>query len=174
MTPRPRTSATAVASRLAIVAMAATLLVACSSGDDESADDSTTTTTPTTQPAAGEPSTTVAGGGDPATSSGTAPAALKPPDTDSPVAPMCNQADGEVVEVVYTPDLIPSPRCVKVTADQRLQVRNDTDQPQDASIAHHSVTLAPGETALFDQPVGEYLQPGIHHGPLGAEIWLQP
>jgi hypothetical protein len=47
-------------------------------------------------------------------------------------------------------------------------------QPQDASIAHHSVTLAPGETALFDQPVGEYLQPGIHHGPLGAEIWLQP
>lgn len=71
-----------------------------------------------------------------------------------------------------------SPRCVRVTADQRLQIRNATDQPATVSLAHHSATIAPGETALFDQPFGDYLQPGVHritmstYGSSGAEVWL--
>lgn len=152
----------------------ATLLVACSSDDDDSTDD---TSTSTTQPevTATLPTTPESDGDNPATS--TAAPTPKPPDAETPAAGTCGEPTEPVVEVVVNPD-IPSPRCVRVTTDQRLQIRNATDQPATVSLAHHSATIAPGETALFDQPFGDYLQPGVHritmstYGSSGAEVWL--
>jgi hypothetical protein len=81
--------------------------------------------------------------------------------------------------VVLNPD-IPSPRCVKVTATQRLRLRNSTGESVTVTFAGSSTTLASGQTHLYDQAFGDYLAPGVHrvsvsfYGDSGPEIWLQP
>lgn len=170
-----RTPASAVTTMLAVVGTATLLLVACSSDDDDS---SATTSTTAAESTTSSTSADQSGNESSTTAPTSTPTTLKPPDADMPTAGTCGTADIEVVEVVVNPD-IPSPRCVQVTADQRLQIRNATDQPATVSLAQHSATLAPGETTLFDQPFGEYLEPGVHrvsmstYGESGAEIWLQ-
>ena len=104
---------------------------------------------------------------------------LLAPDGDTPAAGTCGSFTGTVVEVVLNPD-IPSPRCVEVTADQRLQVRNAAGESVTVTFAGSTVALGDGDTHVFDQPFGDYLAPGVHrvtasiYGDSGAEIWLKP
>jgi hypothetical protein len=179
MMRRSRISVATVAARVAAVGMAVTLLAACGDDDDQAADDNTTSTT---QPASSESSSTTAAGGEAPSTTTTVPAStpstLKPPDADAPAAGTCGTSQDEVVEVTINPD-IPSPRCVQVTADQRLRIVNRADQPCDVSLAQFSATLQPGESTDFDMPFGDYLEPGVHrvgmsiYGSSGAEVWLQ-
>lgn len=115
----------------------------------------------------------------PTSTATTAPPDLEPPDGETPAAGTCSETGGATVEVVLAPD-VPWPRCARVTADQRLQVRNDTDETVTVSFASFGAELAPGAAQLFDRPFGEYLQPGVHrvdvslYGGSGPEIWLVP
>lgn len=87
---------------------------------------------------------------------------LKPPDSESPVSGICASAEGEIVEITLTVDGPAMPRCVKVTANQRLKFINGKDHEVQIILAHFSMNLPPGGEALLDQPVGEYLAPGDH------------
>ncbi len=100
---------------------------------------------------------------------------LKPPDSDQPAAGICGPVSGDVVVVNISADE-PSPRCVKVTSNQRLQVVNTTDGPVQVQLAHFNVQLQPSQALLFDAAFGSYLAPGVHWlrvtGGNGPEIWL--
>ena len=73
---------------------------------------------------------------------------------------------------------VPSPRCVKVTGDQRLQVFNSTDAPVQVQLAQFDVQFQPEQAELFDAALGSYLAPGVHWlqvtGGNAPEIWLAP
>jgi hypothetical protein len=178
-----------------------TAVTSSETGDD----DATSTTEPTETPSTsgspdathditgeaggtGQPGSTTAGSSDgssPATTEGAGTTTtetgdmLLAPDGDTPAAGTCGSFSGTVVEIVLNPD-IPSPRCVEVTADQRLQVRNAAGETVTVSFAGSSATLGDGVTHLFDQAFGDYLAPGVHrvsasiYGDSGAEIWLKP
>jgi len=96
---------------------------------------------------------------------------LKPPDSQSPVSGICASAEGEIVEITLTNDGPAMPRCVRVTANQRLKFINGKNQDVQLILAHFSLNIPPGGEALLDQPVGEYLAPGDHLIE-GAEIIL--
>jgi len=100
---------------------------------------------------------------------------LKPPDAEQPAAGICDPGGGDVVAVNISAD-VPSPRCVKVKGNQRLQVVNATDGPAQVQLAPFNVQLQPGQAQLFDASFGSYLAPGVHWlrttGGNGPEIWL--
>ena len=100
---------------------------------------------------------------------------LKPPDSDQPAAGICDPAVGDVVIVNISAD-IPSPRCVKVTGNQRLQVINATAGSVQVQLAQFDVQFQPGQMQLFDASFASYLAPGVHRlrvtGGSGPEIWL--
>jgi hypothetical protein len=102
--------------------------------------------------------------------------ALKPPDSAQPAAGICDPASGDVVPVNISAD-VPSPRCVKVTGQQRLQVVNATDATVQVQLAQFNVQLQPGQAQFFDASLGSYLAPGVHWlrttGGNGPEIWLE-
>jgi hypothetical protein len=90
-----------------------------------------------------------------------------------------------MVEVDVNPD-VPSPRCVIVGSDQRLEVVNTTDRfQQDGSPTtvtwadYPARSLAVEQRTTFDMLFGRYLAPGVHYlhiaryGGSSAEIWLQ-
>lgn len=125
-----------------------------------------------------QPSAPAPGPG-PSSTTTTAPPDLRPPDSHQPAAGICAEASQAAVEIVLNPD-VPAPRCAKVDPGQTLSVRNATDQEVHVTFAGRSATIAPGGTGGFDQPFGDYLQPGVHrvtaslYGSSGAEIWLTP
>jgi len=100
---------------------------------------------------------------------------LKPPDSDQPASGICDLASGNVVTVNISAD-IPSPRCVKVTGNQRLQVINATAGSVQVQLAQFDVQFQPGQMQLFDASFASYLAPGVHRlrvtGGSGPEIWL--
>ncbi len=100
---------------------------------------------------------------------------LKPPDSAQPAAGICDPTAGEVIAVSISTD-VPSPRCVKVTGNQRLQVVNATAAAVQVQLAQFNVQLQPGQAQLFDAPSGSYLAPGVHWlrviGGNAPEIWL--
>lgn len=100
-------------------------------------------------------------------------AALKPPDSDTPASGICPQFDGEIVEITINDPPPPSPRCVQVTAEQRLKILNATSKPVRVKLAQFDVEIPPAGETIFDQKVGEYLAPGVHLMMNGAEIWLK-
>jgi hypothetical protein len=88
--------------------------------------------------------------------------ALATPYADSPAAGICAEAPGEaVISVEIFPD-IPSPRCLKVTADQKLQVINRTDSALQLSLGRLEQKLQPQAETVLDAPFGDYLAPGVH------------
>ena len=104
------------------------------------------------------------------------PLSLATPYADSPTAGICAEAPGEsVVSVEIFPD-IPTPRCLRVSADQKLQVINGTDSPLQVSLGAVNRDIQPGAEATLDLAFGEYLAPGVHlvtAAPYsGPEIWL--
>jgi hypothetical protein len=125
--------------------------------------------------------------GSQATPSTHASPGLWPADYDLPAAGVCGTDDGPIATVDANPDQ-PAPRCLIVRADQRLRVRNTTNnfkQPgQTITVqfaGYPARRLAVGEETLFDRPMGEYLAAGVHdvhlsvyQGSGGGEIWLKP
>lgn len=100
---------------------------------------------------------------------------LKPPDSDQPAAGIFDPIVGDVVTVNISAD-VPSPRCVRVTGDQRLQVANATDGMVQVQLAQFNVQLQPGQAQLFDALFGLHLAPSVHWlrvtGGNAPEIWL--
>jgi hypothetical protein len=104
-------------------------------------------------------------------------AVMATPYADSPAAGICTEVSSEaVVSVEIFPD-IPSPRCLKVTAEQKLEVINRTDSTLQLSLGALEQSLSPSETYAMKLPFGEYLMTGVHvlgANPFsGPEIWLQ-
>lgn len=102
---------------------------------------------------------------------------LKRPDADQPASGICDPAGDEVVVLNISADA-PSPRCVKVTGNQRLQIFNTTAAAVHVQLAQFNVEIQPGQTQLLDASVGSYLAPGVHWqdviGGNAPEIWLTP
>ena len=101
---------------------------------------------------------------------------LKPPDNDQPTNLPCPPA----AEIVLGPEGA-APPCAQVTADQRLQVRNDTDVPVTVSVGGFVTdTVQPGASAVIGGEFGGYLEPGAHfvdvspYDPALPEIWFVP
>ncbi len=101
---------------------------------------------------------------------------LATPYSDQPAAGICAEFPGEpVVTVEIMPD-IPAPRCLKVTAEQRLRVVNRTDSALALKLGDLPASLQTNTEYTFDQPFGKLLAPGVHvleAAPyFGPEIWL--
>lgn len=101
---------------------------------------------------------------------------LATPYADSPAAGICMESPGEsVVSVEIFPDM-PSPRCLKVSAEQKLMVINRTGIALQVSLGAVESSLTPGGDGMLDRTFGEYLEPGVHvllaDPYFGPEIWL--
>ncbi len=104
-----------------------------------------------------------------------ATATLVPADSDAPAAGICAKAEGEWATVQIAPDT-PSPRCLKVTREQRLKVINGTAASVQIQLGPFTLELQPGTEGSLEAPFGDYLAPGVHHlmvSPYtGPELWL--
>jgi hypothetical protein len=103
--------------------------------------------------------------------------ALITPISEYPAAGICaGPAEGEITDVVIYPD-IPDPRCLRISANQTLQVTNQTDRRLEIDLGPFHANIQPGETYLFLTPFGEFLSPGVHSllaSPYGGpQLWLE-
>lgn len=111
---------------------------------------------------------------------------LKPADSEFPAAGICDYQPGETVTVIVRED-VPSPRCVKVRADQNLKVENEAEKTVEVSFSNvpagkmlrTSAEITPNAKYIFPEKFGSYLKPGVHVlrtslyvGGGGPEIWL--
>jgi hypothetical protein len=105
-----------------------------------------------------------------------AEATLVPPISNEPAAGICATAEGEWATAEILPDA-PSPRCLKVTGQQRLKVVNRTNAAVRAQLGPFSVEVQPGAEGVLDRPFGAFLAPGVHQVIVtpgsGPEVWLQ-
>jgi hypothetical protein len=140
-----------------------------------------TDTAPTTNTTGGPPDTPSPAPSATATTAttATAPPGLEPPDSQQPASGVCPRATEAAVQISLNPD-VPSPRCARVGPDQTLSLANATDQQAEVTFAGRMATIPAGSTRTFDQPFGDYLQPGVHrvsvslYGSGGPEIHLVP
>ncbi len=102
-------------------------------------------------------------------------ASLVPAEADAPAAGICAEAQGEWAAVEIWPD-IPSPRCLKVTSQQRLKVANRTDAAVQVQLGPHTLQVPAGAEGSLDVPFGTFLAPGVHRVSAdpysGPEVWL--
>jgi REP element-mobilizing transposase RayT len=102
-------------------------------------------------------------------------AVLAPPDFEEPASGICAEGQGDVVAVDINAD-VPSPRCVKVTSQQQIEVHNRTLSAVQLQLGLKRAQVEAGGTYRFGQPVGEFLAPGVHvllAAPFsGPEVWL--
>lgn len=82
-------------------------------------------------------------------------------DGTGPVAGVCAEPKTEVVVVTLRPDGA-SPRCTVVSPSQRVRIVNARDDKVALQFGPFSESIDPGESVLFDAPVGSYLAPGDH------------
>jgi hypothetical protein len=98
------------------------------------------------------------------------------PYADSPAAGICGKAEGDLATMTLLPG-IPDPRCLIVSANQRLRVINRTEGTVEISLAGVAQTLEPDGSFTFTAEFGELLQPGVHALAVdpccGGEIWLK-
>lgn len=91
-------------------------------------------------------------------------------------AGICGETENEVVQVTIRPD-IPDPRCLIVKPEQKLKVVNQAQSAVEVVLGEFKTELAPGQEVLWDVPVGDYLEPGVHlllvTPCCGPELWLQ-
>jgi len=101
---------------------------------------------------------------------------LKPPDSDTPAAGICGEAQGDPVSIVLGigPDGIPlAGRCIKITPAQRLKLINQSNGPINVKFAEYYINLPVGGEMLLDKPVGQYLALGVHFLSMGPELWVK-
>lgn len=106
----------------------------------------------------------------------TTPRELATPYALQPAAGICGGAiDEEIASVEIWPD-IPSPRCLQVSADQKLRVVNRTNEVLSIKLGRLTGQIKPGEFLTLDEPFGNILEPGVHLltvSPFGGpELWL--
>lgn len=95
---------------------------------------------------------------------------LIPADSQTPVAGICAEASkNQVTTVIMGSDNVPSPRCIKVIANQKLTIVNNS--PESIHVSNPEITINPGDNYEFPKAVGLFLAPGVHQI-AGAEIWL--
>lgn len=113
------------------------------------------------------------------TSSVTPPPAMQSlatPYANQPAAGICaGPAEAETAAIEINTD-VPSPRCLKVTAGQKLLVTNRTDAAIVVTLGSHQASLEPGAQQLLDVRLGDIFAPGVHvlqvEPYFGPEIWL--
>ena len=88
---------------------------------------------------------------------------LAPPVSDAPAAGICAQAEGEWATVEINAD-VPSPRCLQVTALQKLKVINRTAAALQVRLAGYAISVPAGGEGTIPVPFGSYLAPGVHSG----------
>lgn len=139
---------------LALIVAAALLASACSESSSRQMTPEENVSRPRTATASQSPAT--------AAQELPATPVLATPYAASPAAGICAEAPSEtLVSVEIFPD-IPSPRCLKVNASQKLQVFNRTDSTLQLSLGHLEHTLPPQEETILEEPFGDYLAPGVH------------
>ena len=101
---------------------------------------------------------------------------LEPAKSQSPAAGVCNTIPGHVASVVLNVD-VPSPRCIKVTSIQLLQIINKTKKLITFTLGYTNFFISPYSSTMINQNFGTYFAPGIHTILFGSlpspEIWLQ-
>lgn len=105
-----------------------------------------------------------------------APAYRATPVAESPAAGICGAWEGDVVTFTIYPD-IPDPRCGQALPGQKLRVVNGREEVIRASIGLFAADIEPGGEYLFDEPLGNYLMPGVHVVQISPccspELWLK-
>ena len=100
---------------------------------------------------------------------------LIPPVSQEPAAGICAKAEGEWAVAEINAD-VPSPRCLKVTKQQRLKVTNRTNAVVQVRLGTFEMKLEPGATGTIEAPFGTFLAAGVHRvqtSPYsGPEVWL--
>jgi hypothetical protein len=109
--------------------------------------------------------------------SGTPFAGLETPYASFPAAGICDQQPGSVATFTLEND-VPSPRCGRVLADQRLRVVNATSTTVIVTFHGTQYRFDPGAVLTFTTTFGSIWEPGVHvlstsmYGGGGPEIWL--
>ena len=108
---------------------------------------------------------------------------LKPADAQTPAAGACagpQLDDLAAIVLQRTPDNVAVPRCLLVRGDQRLQIKNVTDETVTVTLGRVQMTIKSGETQTDSRVFGTYLALGVHNmdispdGVVGVPgIWLQ-
>ena len=101
---------------------------------------------------------------------------LKPPDSQMPAAGICGDAQGDPVSIALGvgPDGIPiAGRCIRITPAQHIKLINHSSGPFNIFFGEYYITLPVDSEMLLDKPIGQYLALGVHHLPMGPELWVQ-
>jgi len=104
---------------------------------------------------------------------------LRPADGELPVAGACGgPVSGNIAAIILNQDT-PIPRCIKVSANQQLQITNNTNEVVDVALGPVAMQIEPGKTQTDSRTFGSYLALGVHfvqtslYGGGGPEIWMQ-
>jgi hypothetical protein len=161
--------------------LAILLLAACATPTPASLPATAAPSTPTALPASPPASPTAAAAALPTSALATHPTRpfeldLATPVSAEPAAGICMEPEGDTAVVEIYPDA-PAPRCLKVTALQRLVLVNRTESEISVSLGALAAIVLPGEEYTLDRSFGEYLAPGVHRVQVtpyfGPEVWLQ-
>lgn len=97
------------------------------------------------------------------------------PAPQQPAAGICAQTAGELAPVEIRADA-PAPRCLILAPGQRLLVTNRVDQSLTVCLESACLSIGPGQSASFSDPVEANLGSGVHQleaAPFsGPEIWI--
>ncbi|MGA2910538.1 MAG: hypothetical protein ABSE04_01915 [Candidatus Microgenomates bacterium] len=103
---------------------------------------------------------------------------LIPADSQAPAASSCNSVQGDVISVTLNPD-VPNPRCVIISANQKLTLVNGTSQLISLDYDSYVSKISPGSNYTFPVVASLFLAPGVHviktslYSGSGPEVWLQ-
>jgi hypothetical protein len=104
------------------------------------------------------------------------PSGLKPSEGDTPAAGICMEPQDQYVAIALGLDQSGMPlagRCIVLLPSQRIKLINQSDQPIAIQFADYYFDLPVGNAILLDNPVGEYLNSGVHYLPMGPALWLK-
>jgi hypothetical protein len=111
-----------------------------------------------------------------ATTSTFSSSGLKPPDSDTPAAGICGEAQGDPVSIVLGigTDGIPlAGRCLIINPAQRIKLINQSNGPFNILFGEYHIEMPVGNEMLLEKPVGQYLALGVHSLPMGPELWVK-
>jgi len=77
-----------------------------------------------------------------------------------------------IVTITIPMDNVPQPRCKQVTANQKLQVVNNSQRSIKINVGKNQTDVSPAQSYQFPEALGDFLAPG-GHSIFGAEIWLK-
>jgi Protein of unknown function (DUF4232) len=109
---------------------------------------------------------------------------IEPREGDLPAAGVCGGDAARIQTVALRSlDYVPQPRCLIIRDQQFLRIVNGMSTSITARLGKRlRVTLAPGRSVTFPEPIGKYFASGVHSLTLislsgidtGASIWVDP